>query len=142
MTQKEPSVSVIIPVYNCRDSLVHSLPAIRTSDYSSFELIIVDNHSTDGSRELAEKYADTVLKLDEKWSPGRARNRGVKASRGSILLFIDADVRVARDTISRIAKTLEENPEVAAVFGSYDDEPFSHNFFSQYKNLFHHFPYR
>jgi glycosyltransferase involved in cell wall biosynthesis len=142
MIQKEPLVSVIVPVYNCRSYLVYSLPAIRTSDYPCFELIIADNHSTDGSRELEEKYADTVLDLDEKWSPGRARNRGVQASRGSILIFIDADVQVGHDTISRIVKTLEENPEVAAVFGSYDEEPFFHNFFSQYKNLFHHFTHQ
>jgi len=139
MNKNELFISVIIPTYNCKNYLVYSLPAIRKSDFPSFELIIVDNHSTDGSRELAEKYADTVLELDEKWSPGRARNRGAQASRGSILFFIDADVQVGQDTISLAVKTLEENPATAAVFGSYDEEPFFHNFFSQYKNLLHHF---
>lgn len=139
MNKNELFISVIIPTYNCKNYLVHSLPHIKKSDYPHFELIIVDNHSTDGSRELAEKYADTVLELDEKWSPGRARNRGAQASRGSVLFFVDADVQIAPDTISRIMKILKENSGIAAVFGSYDENPFSENFLSQYKNLLNHF---
>lgn len=131
-------LSVITPVHNGRHYLGRSLPAIRESDYPHFELIVVDDNSTDGSRKLSEKYADVVIKMETREAPGKARNRGVLASKGSILLFVDADVRVAPDTISRVAKAMQDE-QVAAVFGSYDDDPFFKNFFSRYKNLFHHF---
>jgi hypothetical protein len=71
--------------------------------------------------------------------PASARNFGVRHSRGGIVLFIDADVVVRPDTIARVAAQFETNPGLAAVFGSYDDDPSAKNFLSQYKNLFHHY---
>jgi hypothetical protein len=54
-------------------------------------------------------------------------------------MFVDADVVVQPGTIARVAEQFEANPNLAAIFGSYDDSPFAKNFLSQYKNLFHHF---
>jgi GT2 family glycosyltransferase len=52
---------------------------------------------------------------------------------------LDADVRIYPDTISKVLVAFQDNPEICAVFGSYDSQPPKKNFFSQYKNLFHHF---
>lgn len=68
-----------------------------------------------------------------------ARNLGAKVSSGAVLFFLDADVRLHPDTLSKVVKFMNEHPDYAAVFGSYDDHPFHTNFFSQHKNLFHHF---
>lgn len=54
-------------------------------------------------------------------------------------MFVDADVLVAPDTLCRATRFLRENPDVAAVFGGYDDRPEAQNLVSQYKNLLHHF---
>jgi GT2 family glycosyltransferase len=99
----------------------------------------VDDNSTDDSSEFAQQYADVVLKMEKNSGPGKARNRGVQASRAPILLFLDADVRIYPDTISKVLAAFQENPEISAVFGSYDSKPPEKNFFSQYKNLFHHY---
>jgi glycosyltransferase involved in cell wall biosynthesis len=139
MTETHPQVSVIIPEYNAKNYLIQSLPALEKSDFKNFELIVVDDNSNDGSPEFAEQYADVVLTMEKKMGPGKARNYGVKASNGSILLFLDADVRIHMDTISRAFTFFQENPEVSAVFGSYDTHPPDKLFFSQYKNLFHHY---
>ena len=112
---------------------------MRRSDYDGFELIVVDDISTDNSVDISKKFADLVITLAGRKGPARARNIGAERSKGSILLFIDADVKIRADTISLAVEELRRNPEVDAVFGSYDSEPVAKNMISQYKNLLHHF---
>jgi GT2 family glycosyltransferase len=71
--------------------------------------------------------------------PGAARNRGVVEARGEVIVFVDSDVVVGNGSLAGIIRVLADNPSVAAVFGSYDDEPAEPNLLSQYKNLYHHF---
>lgn len=132
-------VSVIVPVHNGSAYLDRTLGAIRRSQYQEFELIVVDDASTDGSKDIAGRWADAVVVLDKRSSPGVARNRGAAASKGDVLFFIDADVEVNFGTLSRLAREFEERVDLSALFGSYDDEPLEKGFFSQFKNLFHHF---
>jgi glycosyltransferase involved in cell wall biosynthesis len=133
------AVSVIMPVHNGRDHLETSLAAVKRSEFTNYELIIVDDHSNDGSAEISRKYADRTLATKVRGGPARARNLGAKTSQGDILLFLDADVRLYPDSVAKVAAELEAHPEISAVFGSYDDVPPEKNFFSCYKNLFHHY---
>jgi glycosyltransferase involved in cell wall biosynthesis len=139
MIETSPQISIIIPEYNAKDYLVQSIPAFKKSEQKNFELIVVDDNSSDDSPEFAQQYADVVLKMEKNSGPGKARNRGAQASRAPILLFLDVDVRIYPDTISKVLAAFQENPEISAVFGSYDSQPPEMNFFSQYKNLFHHY---
>jgi glycosyltransferase involved in cell wall biosynthesis len=132
-------VSVIVPVHNGQDHLARTLAAIKSSDYPSFELVVVDDASADSSVSIARGFADQLIELKVRRAPGYARNQGAQKSRGDILFFVDADVEIRRQTISRIVEEFSKDPGLAAVFGSYDDAPEHKNFFSQYKNLFHHF---
>ena len=109
---------------------------LRISDY---ELIVVDDCSTDRSVEISREKGARVLKMSRQSGPGGARNFGAQHARGEVLFFVDADVVVKPDTLERVAANFMDHPEVAAVFGSYDDEPAEKNFISQYKNLFHRF---
>ena len=132
-------VSVIVPVHNAEDHLERTLSAIKRSDHRGYELIVVDDNSQDNSAQISRKFTDQVLELKERRAPGFARNQGAQMSKGDILFFIDADVEIDDHALSRVVQEFSQHPEVAAVFGSYDDEPLCKNFFSQYKNLFHHF---
>jgi glycosyltransferase involved in cell wall biosynthesis len=132
-------VSVIIPVYNAQVYLERTLSAVFFSDYPDKELIVVDDASTDRSVEIAKKFSGLVIESKIRQGPGLARNQGAGKSRGDILFFVDADVEISCGTISEIVREMESHPEVSAVFGSYDDRPLQKNFFSQYKDLFHHF---
>lgn len=132
-------VSIIVPGYNAQEYLSIALPAILRSDYSDFELIVVDDKSTDQSLAIADKYAHRVIKNPYRMGPGQARNRGAKESRGSLLIFLDADVKIEPDTVSALVDVLLLDPEIAAVFGSYNTCPPEKNFLSQYKNLHHHY---
>lgn len=103
------------------------------------EIIIVANGDTQSFGRLAEEMGTSVLNIPEAVGPAQARNLGAKEANGEILLFIDADVTIQNDAISQVIDFFQDHPEIAAVFGSYDDEPFETNFLSQYKNLLHHY---
>ncbi len=133
-------ISVIVPVNNGKKSLRRCLEAISASDYSCYECIVVDDSSTDNSRDVAEQFPTRVLELTGgPFGPGFGRNQGAKEARGDILFFVDADVVICQDTVSKIAETFQDHPQIAATFGSYDDAPDSGDFSSQFKNLSHHF---
>jgi glycosyltransferase involved in cell wall biosynthesis len=132
-------VSVIIPVYNARGDLTKCLDAFQRTSYPHYELIVVDDGSTDDSYDVAQKAGVQVLRMDKNSGPAAARNFGAGHAKGDILLFVDADVLVQPDTIERVVEDFVKHPEIAAVFGSYDHSPYEKNFLSQYKNLLHHF---
>ena len=138
MTQ-QPFISVIIPVYNGEKFLPGCLDALISGSYRDYELIVVDDCSTDRSVEISREKGAQVLKMPRQSGPGGARNLGAEHARGEVLFFVDADVVVKPDTMDRVAANFMDHPEIAAVFGSYDDEPAEKNFISQYKNLFHRF---
>ena len=133
-------VSVVIPVHNSAESLGRCLQAVAASHYRPHECIVVDDGSTDGSRTIARQFPVRLLELGGgPFGPAYARNRGAEAASGEVLCFVDSDIVICPDTLSEVAETFAQRPQVDAVFGSYDDNPEAANFISQYKNLFHHF---
>jgi glycosyltransferase involved in cell wall biosynthesis len=102
------------------------------------EIVVVADGDIDGSWQLAKAYGLPVFRYPFAGGPARARNLGARKATGEILFFIDADVTVPFDVIARVAAVFALSPELAAVFGSYDDEPGEKKFFSQYRNLLHH----
>src|SRR5690606_27163359 len=80
----------------------------------------------------------TVIALEHRGGPARARNRGVQQAQGEIVVFLDADVCAHPDTLARFDEHFRDSA-AAAVMGSYDDSPADPSFVSQFKNLFHHF---
>lgn len=132
-------VSVIIPVHNGGKTLARCLESVFKSSFLSFECIVADDNSYDDSLQIAEKYGARIVKVDAHKGAAYARNRGAEAAEGDILLFVDSDVEIYPDCIEKVAGFLAKEIGIAAVFGSYDDDPASRNFLSQYKNLFHHY---
>ncbi len=133
-------LSVIIPVYNGGDGLRGCLEALVQSSRPPDEVIVVDDGSGDGSAGLASSLGAHVLSLpDGPRGPARARNRGAAAAHGDVLVFLDADVVVHADTLERLEQYFVEDPEVDALFGSYDSKPPAPGLVSRYKNLMHHY---
>lgn len=131
--------SVIVPVHNAGAFLSCCLERLAASEFRDYECIIVDDASTDDTRAVAERSGARVLALDRNGGPARARNRGAERAQGEILVFIDADVCVHSDTLSRLDAHFGAHPSVDAVIGSYDDTPADRGLISQYKNLLHHY---
>ncbi len=134
------TVSVIMPVYNGRDFITHSLPPLiamlRRGELS--EVIVVDDTSSDETPTLAAEMGARVIPSGGRLGPGGARNQAARQAVGEVLWFVDADVVVHEDAARELRSAFSE-PDIVAVFGSYDDVPPAQNFLSQYKNLVHHF---
>ena len=136
---QSPLISVITPVYNGGYPFVCCLLAMSQTQFSNWELIVVDDGSTDESAAIARKFGAKVLQTGGRKGPGAARNIGATVAKGEYLCFIDADCEVCEDAIAQLAQLLDSRPEIDALFGSYDDAPKAANFVAQYKNLMHHY---
>jgi glycosyltransferase involved in cell wall biosynthesis len=133
-------VSIIVPVCNNPRDLEECLAALNASTYPNFEIIVVDDgSSTDETARVGKRMHASVLRLNRNAGPSSARNLGARDATGEILFFVDADVVVGPTAVGRVVEMLERHPEVAALFGSYDDAPRAPGLVSQYRNLLHHY---
>lgn len=134
------TISVVIPVYNAKDTLAQCLKAVVSSNYPLFECIVVDDGSQDDSPAIANRFPVEFYQLKNgPTGPAHARNFGAERATGELLIFIDADVVLYPDTLEKVAAKFQASPEYDALFGSYDESPGDGGFISQYKNLTHHF---
>jgi GT2 family glycosyltransferase len=132
-------VSVIIPVYYGGAKFRLCLAALANATPPPEEIIVVADGHTDGAWLIAEEFGAKGLHIPVSGGPARARNLGAETAQGEILFFVDADVVVPPDIIRSVENAFHNEPGMAALIGSYDDEPGETNFLSQYKNLFHHY---
>lgn len=130
-------ISVIVPVFNGASTLATCLTAVERARFEPMECIVVDDGSDDGSGQIAASFGCTVLSTGGRFGPARARNLGVAAAGGDLLIFLDADVAVHADALQRIADRFGQNADLDALIGSYDDSPTDPGFVSQFKNLMH-----
>jgi glycosyltransferase involved in cell wall biosynthesis len=135
-----PLVSVVIPVKNGEATIGTCLRSIRRSYYKNVEVVVVDDHSTDKTPEIARQFNCVLVAAEEGSGANAARNRGAKEAKGEILVFIDSDVVVSRETILGIVERLEEE-YLDAVVGIYTARHRNDSLFSQYKNLWIRYSY-
>ena len=117
-------VSVVISTYNRCDLLPAALASIFEQDSGavSYEVIVVDNNSTDRTRSVVESFverANVSLKyiFEEKQGVSYARNAGIAAASAPIIAFFDDDVYVSPDWLANIKRIFEEHPEISCVGG-------------------------
>lgn len=138
-SKHHPTISVVVPTYNSTADLKHCLIALARSEYDDFDVLVIDDGSTEPVRPLVEAHGFNYIHIEGPGGPARARNFGVSQVHGRYVAFVDADVCVHSDTLARIASVFASDPSAEALIGSYDDAPAKPNFLSQYKNLFHHY---
>ena len=136
---RRPSLSVVVPVRNGGRDWECCLRRLRDSDMTDFELIVVDDGSTDDSAAPALRAGATVIRIPTPRGPAAARNLGAQAARSSLIFFLDADVAVHSHTLGRALARFDADPGLTALFGSYDDTPAAPGIVSQFRNLLHHF---
>ncbi len=104
--------SIIVPVYNSQDYIGECLESILSQDYSNYQVIVVDDGSTDSSCEVIKKYQrydNRIMLLEEKHSnAGNARNVGVEHAEGEWLIFVDSDDCVNKSLLSTIFNQIED----------------------------------
>lgn len=108
-----PAVTVIVPFFNVSEYLAECIESILGQSATALELVLVDDGSTDGSQDIARRYAakDKRVKLvsQPNAGPGAARNNGVKHARGRFLAFVDSDDRLPRDALRTLLDAATAN---------------------------------
>ncbi len=132
-----PTVTVVIPAYNAGDQLRRCLESLAASSHAPLEVIVVDDGSTDNSPSIIAGFPVKSLHTGGRRGPAFARNLGARAAAGDLLFFIDSDVCVQPGTIESIVTTFARDEDLDALIGSYDNDPHSRDFLSQYRNLMH-----
>jgi glycosyltransferase involved in cell wall biosynthesis len=110
----DPEVSVIIPVYNRAGVIGRAVESVLDQTYTSYELIVVDDHSTDATIQQLGNYADArmrVLEQPENRGANAARNRGLDAARGRWIAFLDSDDRWYEHKLERQVQQMNDTPE-------------------------------
>lgn len=117
-----PLVSVITPTFNRADYLPFAVESVLSQSVSDFELIVIDDGSTDGTAELMERYlADSRIRYLKQENQGQsvARNRGIAEARGQFICFLDSDNAWVSTKLETSLKAFEENPEADIVYGDF-----------------------
>ncbi len=131
-------LSVIIPNHNGARTIDRCLDHVLASDHDDFEVIVVDDASTDDSVCRAGKYPCRLMCMTEHGGASRARNLGAACARGDILLFIDVDCLVQSDTL-RVAETASRRHGYNTVVGgTYTRQPADPGFFNAFQSIFIH----
>ena len=108
----KPEISVVIPALNEQKYIMIPINGLRKQTFRKFETIVVDGGSNDGTVGIARKHSRIII--DTKKGPGAARNRGARAAKGSILLFIDADTEPTAGLLAEYARIFADKDVVAA----------------------------
>src|SRR5690554_6825465 len=117
-----PLVSVITPTYNRADYLPFAVESVLSQSVPDFELIVIDDGSTDGTAELMERYlADSRIRYLKQENQGQsvARNRGIAEARGQFICFLDSDNAWVSTKLETSLKAFEEHPEADIVYGDF-----------------------
>ncbi len=113
-----PLVSVIIPAYNCDRYLAEAVESILNQTYTSFEVIIIDDGSTDKTAEVAKSFGSKVTYCyQNNGGSATARNHGIELAQGSFLAFLDADDLWVEDKLAVQLEAFKNDPELHLVFG-------------------------
>ena len=136
---KERLISVVIPNRNGAAVIGRCLAAALASNYGQFEVVVVDDASDDASVEVIRTFPCRLVRLKEHQGVSKARNAGAKASCGELLLFIDNDCLLGRETLS-IANASYGQRKDLILGGTYTASPHDRDFFSFFQSVFiHHF---
>jgi len=117
-----PFVSVVVAAYNSRDTMARCIEALQGLDYPSFEIIVVDNASTDGTRDIAARYPVTVLDESRRGWPA-ARNRAWHWSKAPFVANIDADCFAEPSWLRELVAALLADPGAGCAVGRTKVEP-------------------
>jgi glycosyltransferase involved in cell wall biosynthesis len=118
VTDLNPLVSVIIPCYNGETFLEETITSALVQTYQNVEVLVIDDGSTDGSSAIAQKFPVRYIRqVNRGLTP--TRNRGIRESRGTYIVFLDADDRLRPDAIETGLHAFAENPECAMSVGDF-----------------------
>lgn len=122
---KNPKYSIITPMYNSFNLMEKYFDSLNNQTFKNFEVIIIDDYSTDGSYEKMLDYAKksslmlSIYRVDKNRGPGNARNIGINKATGEWITFIDNDDWVEYTLLEKVDKVISENPVNCVIYDYY-----------------------
>lgn len=144
-----PLVTVVVPAYNVEDHIEETLNSIASQQFSDFEVVVVDDGSSDDTGEIVKSFKDPRVRYiyqEHSTGPARPRNRGIAEARGELIALFDADDIMLPGKLHRSVTLLQACPQAGLVFTDFDviDEPgavIRSEFLKPYTTL-HSIPYQ
>lgn len=130
---------MVIPAYNAGATLERCLDSLEGQSSAPFQLILVDDCSSDCTPAMASSRGIEVVSFGERAGPAGARNRGAEMAGGDVILFIDSDVVAPRNLLERIAAIFASGNDVAAVQTLYSPDCPAGDMVSRYQNFYYFF---
>ncbi len=120
-----PAVSVVIPLYNKDKYIARALDSVLAQTYHNFEVVVIDDGSTDNGPDTVRQYNDSRVRLVQQANagPGAARNRGIQESRAPLLAFLDADDEWLPEFLGKSIERLESHPGCVLTIAGYYQGP-------------------
>jgi len=114
-----PLISVIIPAHNAERYLAQTIESVLAQTYQDFEIVFVDDGSTDNTLQVAERYREQVsIYTQAQCGPSAARNAGLRKAQGEFLAFLDADDILLPEKLSIQVGFLITNPQIDVVYSN------------------------
>jgi glycosyltransferase involved in cell wall biosynthesis len=122
-TKDREPVSVIIPTYNRADMITESIQSVLNQTYTEFELLVVDDGSTDNTKQVVESIKDERIRnivMPENGGAGAARNEGIRQAKYDYIAFQDSDDFWLPEKLEKQMKLLAQHPEAGIVYCAYE----------------------
>ena len=115
---KPPFFSVVIPTYNCADFLKRALTSVFDQTYQNFEVIVIDNSSTDNTEDIINNFDDKrliVTKVNNNGIIAHSRNKGIEIAKGDWIAFLDSDDVWNSDKLMKVKNAIKQDPKVILI---------------------------
>jgi glycosyltransferase involved in cell wall biosynthesis len=132
-------ISVIIPNRNGANTIARCLEAAFASGHPGFEVVVVDDASTDESVGVIQRFPCRLIRLAHRHGAGGARNVGAAHARGELLFFTDSDCLLRDDTLAAACRKLSAAEPTTVAGGTYTPLPHDDTFFSRFQSVFIHY---
>jgi glycosyltransferase involved in cell wall biosynthesis len=114
-----PKVSIIIPTYNREEYIVDAIESLLSQTFRDFEIIVIDDGSTDNTKQVLSKYGDKIRYIYQVNSERAvARNKGIEASKGEYIAFLDSDDLCMSNRLVEQVNVLDSKPDVGLVYAN------------------------
>ena len=133
-----PTISVVIPLYNKEKYIKRALDSVRAQTFDDFEVIVINDGSTDNGPSIVEQYNDPRIKLINQENAGvsAARNRGIKEAKADLIAFIDADDEWLPEFLETVIRLRDRYPEAGAYATAYEIQKRNEDVYSpKYKHI-------
>jgi len=131
-----PRYSLIVPAHNAEEELPACLEAIAALETRPWEVIVVDDASSDATAAVAERAGARLVPLEQNVRAGGARNAGTRAATGDVFVFVDSDIMLRPDALDAIDSCFARHPDAGALTGCLAGDAPVEGYFSRYKNRY------